>query len=463
MDPPSIETISKYILKPLRAPPPPPRAKVPATPTRKASIVSTKQDETLEDEDSFLSLVSLLRQDKHGGSLRYLPKPRFSIRKSDEYMTTTRNPDGSITTTTMIPPHSSVEVGPGTHQILADLDSFKSRLQSSTGNTDYACHDRFRLKDVTYTRPTNYNYELMPFVNPQLSKRHPSARKINNKTPRSPSSESMRRSKNPLSYVVFAPSSQSIFFDPKSFNNINTRPGYFEAFSGDEYSNWTLPLKVYEEANTFPHLQPVEAVDKPYTGSIACDGPELESFRPKHVRLRANLRYDNAYHKRWNVDRNEPRGEKASIWPLWKESKDNKKKRLVQMQQLTLATIRNETIATDERTVHSVDDFFDNEPYHSSSRKTRQEMEEDDDSDKTVVPDQEDRDGEPARRHYTPQPPRSDAHHENENREIGRVHHADEDEQDLSNLAHDLESILHHLESLVPAIERLEVSDKGAN
>jgi len=414
-----------------------------------------RQDETFEDEDSVLSLVSLIRQDKHGGSLRYLTKPLFSIRNPEGSTTTTRNPDGFITTTTLIPPHSSVEVGPGTHQILADLNS----LQSSNSHTDFACHDRIYLKDGKYSRPTNYNYELMPFVNLKLSRRHPSARKKT--VPQTHHSKPLTH-QWPLSNVVFVPSSQSIFFDPKSFNNIDTRPGYFEAFPGDELMDWTLPLQVHEEANTFPRLQPVEAVDKPYTGIIARDGPKLDSSRPKHVRIRANLRYDNAYHKRWNVDRNEPRGKKNSIWPLWNDSKRNKKKRLVQLQQSTLATIWNETAAMDRGTMHFLDD-----PLHSSSRRMRQEMEEDDDSDKTVVPDQEDRDDQ---RQYTANstpttttPPRSDAAHQNENHGMPRVHHDDEDEHVLSDLAHDVESILRDLESLLPAFRRLEISGEGAN
>jgi len=261
---------------------------------------------------------------------------------------------------------------------------------------------------------------------------------------------------------------QSLFFDSSSFNNINTRPGYFEAFPNEELTDWTLRLKDFEESQTIPHIQPAEAIDKPYTGIVACDGPEFDVAEPpRHVRLRANLRYDNAFHKRWNVDRNEFRGRNASVWPLWNDTADKKQRRLVQLQKLTLATIWDETIAIDRGTVQFLDDFFINgddaedisgqKPrvseeelkaamrLHPSSRKPSEEVEEDDD--KTIVPDREHGDDELAQKYYradsaSTSPPPLDASHEKEKHEMPRVHHAEEDVHGLSELDRELESLV---------------------
>jgi len=217
--------------------------------------------------------------------------------------------------------------------------------------------DSLKLKDIhvvkTSRPPTDYIYELMPFVNLQLSARHALARRIDERSHCSLSSDLLRKSKSkskskvfksnlnknlkapsqstqsrddstracthssPEPYVKFARSShvvpipvQSLFFDSSAFNNIDTRPGHFEAFPHDELTNWTLRLKRFEESRSTPRLQPAESVDKPYTGLIASDD---STQPPRHVQLRANLRYDNGNHKRWNVDRHDFRGRKASI------------------------------------------------------------------------------------------------------------------------------------------------------
>lgn len=475
MNPPSLETKPKYIYKPLRAPPPAPPLKLPPLSDSNATIAvdinqhkssSIEQSKDVENDLGTPTLVSLLQNDKHGGELVYPPK---HARKPREVFSA-RNADGSITTTTVIPPHSSVEVGPGTHEILARLNDLPP-LKIRADGTHYVDHDvpAFKL-DLTIPKPTNYNavmfqmYTRFRFTT-KTEKKKKRRLVVSNLIEKSKSAAIrscfFESHPNPASTIIITAPTWSIFFDPDTFNNIHSRPGYFENFPKEELLHRTLCLKTFEEHQTTPRLEPAEAADKPYgPGIIAADDPDTGAVaeHPKYVQLRANLRSDNAMHKRPDVPRNGYRGGKA-VWPLWNNnSRAEQSRRWLQM--VKALTIEwDEAMAQDrgiDSTIYSVEKLVDQDlravmKMRSVPRETKDR--DDNDEHGRIVPVRENKGGSRARRRYTAVPSNTpqttDAiSNDNPNQAVPRGEDVSEQVHGLCKLDEDIESLVQAFQSL---------------
>ena len=294
MDPPSLETISKYIFQPLRAPPPPPTPKRLSRIEANATIsLDTKQDNIVEDEQGPLSLESLLQHDKHGSPLEYLPKPVPKL-------VSTKNSDGSVTTNTMAPPRASVAVERSRRDIFHEMPGPDSTCYYQA-HADCVCHGYPLIDMLDMPQPINFDPDMMDMcVNFQLSKRYPLSQTKEHRTCpcaiselspethkpaaksksvktglskastlQSPSAASQANfvktfahdqssscidSLNPT--VIVPKPVQSLFFNPVIANNIEIRPGYCESYPKEDMISWTTHLKPLGEfgVGSYPSL-----------------------------------------------------------------------------------------------------------------------------------------------------------------------------------------------------------------
>lgn len=301
MDPPSIDAIAKYIFEPARPPPPPPPPKgpIPLEPRTSTSFDQhMKENAKSKEEQPTLSLKSIIDKDKHGGEVYFVPKPRPAESVSK------KNDDGTVTTITKIPPHSSVTVEGGKHKIL-----FKNPfppLPSLTDRQPDGARDDESLRDTNDTPPTPSEIQEPP--DPQLDSELTNKIALQSakiglvysntdwRSKKRPKKDSSRRKTQPKNAATMQPQSTintvagprpsrfvehmfsvvtrptatiSVFFEPALANDITTRPEYFEVYPEEKKLGWLTCPTSFGDYATIPVPAPQNIFGIPFDH----DGP----------------------------------------------------------------------------------------------------------------------------------------------------------------------------------------------
>lgn len=369
MDPPSIETISKYIFQPLREPPPPPQIKLPPIPSPNTiAATASIQKESAEQKRGPLSLTSVIQHDKHDSPLLYLRLHPLKAQKS----VSPTNSDKSTTPNSTHLAQASAVVEPATINTFTLIKPFK--LKHS--HEKCICNGRPLLSSIV-PRPANYDPDLHHRCNFQLS-RMPNlsntarlmklASNVDEPMPRPNKSvkkliSSKRRKKavaserpaaanqvkaetsskyhSASSTTAIPPSSstqrapvQSFFFDPIVANDIARRPGYAEVLTPEE--DWTIPIMSHQLLGS----RSVDFDDASSTNSppLIRDEVVLEpGGSPRYVQLLSDMEWDNAMHKRWTSNKYDCRRGKEAVWPLWSSTYNDEKKNVEELRKVALS------------------------------------------------------------------------------------------------------------------------------